>query len=327
MMAQKIVSAPLSFQKKLNQGDLRLERLPLDTLQVNIGKLCNQACLHCHVEAGPKRTENMEGNTVDRILELIEGTQTIRTVDVTGGAPELNPHFKRFAQEVRSRGIEFIDRCNLTVLFEKGQEDTARFLRDQGIRVIASLPCYSKDNVDKQRGNGVFNKSIRALQLLNELGYGRSDTGLTLDLVYNPVGAYLPPDQKELESDYKEELKDLFGIEFNQLFTITNMPIKRFLRDLERSGKLEEYMTLLLNSFNSLAATGVMCRSLVSIGWDGEIYDCDFNQMLEIPVGWKKKTIWEINSLHELEKEPIAFADHCYGCTAGAGSSCGGALT
>lgn len=314
------------FATTLKEHGLVLKRVPLQVLQVNVGKLCNQACLHCHVEAGPKRTEIMDLRTIDRILELLSRSPGIHTVDVTGGAPELNPHFRYFAKSVRGMGRELIDRCNLTVLFEKGQEDTADFLREHRVQIVASLPCYSKENVDKQRGNGVFDKSIRALRLLNELGYGQKGSGLKLDLVYNPQGAFLPPEQASLESDYKEELSALFGIEFNQLYTITNMPIKRFLRDLERSGKLKEYQELLLSNFNPEAALGVMCRKLISIGWDGQIYDCDFNQMLEIPLAWKKHTVFEIEDFSRVNSEEIAFADHCYGCTAGAGSSCGGSL-
>ena len=237
--------------------------------QVNLGKLCNQACLHCHVEAGPKRTEIMERKTVDRLLDLLSLAPHIHTVDLTGGAPELNPHFKHFVREARGLGKTVIVRCNLTVLFEKGQEDTAAFLREQSVQVLASLPCYSRDNVDKQRGNGVFDKSIMGLRLLNELGYGKQGSGLELHLVYNPIGAYLPPEQAGLENDYKEELKTHYGIGFNRLFTITNMPIRRFLRTLERSGELQGYMGLLVDNFNVEAALRVMCLSLVSVGWDG----------------------------------------------------------
>ena len=316
----------IPFQDTLKQNAVRLDRTPLTTLQVNIGKLCNQACLHCHVEAGPKRTEIMELKTIDRLLELLRLAPGINTVDITGGAPELNPHFKHFVSEIREMGKEVIDRCNLTVLYEPGQENTAEFLHDQKVQIVASLPCYSKENVDKQRGNGVFDKSIRALQNLNRLGFGKPGSGLVLNLVYNTLGADLPPAQAELEKDYREELKQLFDIEFTTLFTITNMPIKRFLRDLERNGKLQEYMDLLVLSFNPDAAKSVMCRSLISVGWDGKIYDCDFNQMLEIPIAWKAKTIWDVDTFQDLEKEEIALADHCYGCTAGSGSSCGGSL-
>ncbi len=315
-----------SFEDMVKMRGLHLKRNSLKILQVNIGKLCNQACHHCHVEAGPKRTEIMDRRTVDRVLELLSQTPSIHTVDITGGAPELNPHFRYLVLEIRKLGKEVIDRCNLTVLFEKGQEDTAQFLGEHRVQVEASLPCYSKENVDKQRGNGVFDKSIRALQLLNTLGYGKPGTGLKLDLVYNPLGAFLPPPQEVLEKDYKEELRELFGIEFNRLYTITNMPIRRFLKQLEREGKLQEYMELLVQSFNPEAALNVMCRELVSVGWDGKIYDCDFNQMLEISVSGKKLSIWDIGSLEDFSHSPITFADHCYGCTAGTGSSCSGAL-
>ncbi|HSA59208.1 MAG TPA: arsenosugar biosynthesis radical SAM (seleno)protein ArsS [bacterium] len=315
------------FEETLKNRGLGVTRLPTTILQVNVGKLCDLACLHCHVEAGPNRTEIMDIRTAERVLDLLKKSPTVRTVDLTGGAPELNPNFRSLVQGARSLGREVIDRCNLTVLFVKGQEDTAAFLREQHVKIVASLPCYSKENVEAQRGKGVFDKSLRALILLNELGYGREGTGLEVDLVYNPVGTDLPPPQAELEADYKEELRSLFGIEFNRLFTITNMPIKRFLHQLERDGKFQEYMDLLAASFNPQAALGVMCRDLVSISWDGRIYDCDFNQMLEIPIGGKQRTIWEIDSFDDLASEPISFDNHCYGCAAGAGSSCTGALT
>jgi radical SAM/Cys-rich protein len=315
------------FEETLKSRGLTITRLPATVLQVNLGKLCDLACLHCHVEAGPNRKETMERRTAERILDLLKRSPGIRTVDLTGGAPELNPNFRYLVREARAAGREVIDRCNLTVFFEKNQEGAPEFLKEEKVHVVASLPCYSKENVEAQRGKGVFDKSLRALRMLNELGYGRAGTGLELDLVYNPVGAYLPPSQAELETDYKEELGRLFGIEFNRLFTITNMPIKRFLHQLERDGKLQEYMNLLVASFNPKAAPGVMCRDLISISWDGRIYDCDFNQMLEIPLGGRRRTVWEIESLDEFSCERIAFGDHCYGCTAGAGSSCGGALT
>lgn len=320
----------IPFTDTLARHGIGLMRKQLETLQVNLGKLCNQACLHCHVEAGPKRTEIMERKTVDRLLDLLSLAPHIHTVDLTGGAPELNPHFKHFVLEARRLGKTVIDRCNLTALFDKGQEDTAAFLREQSVQILASLPCYSRDNVDKQRGSGVFDKSIMGLRLLNELGYGKQGSKLELHLVYNPLGTFLPPEQAGLERDYKNELKTLFGIEFNRLFTITNMPIKRFLRSLDKSGKLQEYMELLVSSFNVQAALGVMCLNLLSVSWDGQLYDCDFNQMFELPIGCqsnsKERTIWDIASLDDLTKEKIALADHCYGCTAGAGSSCGGAI-
>lgn len=316
----------LSFHETLSRHRLKIDRQSIEVLQINVGKLCNQACHHCHVEAGPKRTEIMEKKTVDRLIELLDQSPTIHTVDITGGAPELNSHFRYLVSEIRNRNKTIIDRCNLTVLFEKGQEETAYFLKKHQVKIMASLPCYSKKNVDVQRGSGVFDKSIHALQLLNELGYGKNDSGLELDLVYNPLGPFLPPSQEKLGADYKKELRELFGIEFNHLLTITNMPIKRFLAQLIRENKYEEYMTLLINSFNVNAVENVMCRNLISIGWDGQIYDCDFNQMLEIPIGGKRRTIWEIQSFEKLVTNKIAFANHCYGCTAGAGSSCGGSI-
>lgn len=316
----------IPFEEMLKKNRLEIRRKPLEILQINVGKLCDLACLHCHVEAGPKRKEIMERNTAERLMELLKQSPTIQTVDLTGGAPELNPNFRFLVEESRRLGREVIDRCNLTVLFQKGQEETPYFLKEHRVQIVASLPCYSKENVEAQRGRGVFDKSIRALRLLNELGYGKEGTGLLLDLVYNPVGPFLPPPQSELEADYKKELNELFGIEFNHLLTITNMPIKRFLRQLEREGKFEEYMNLLMSSFNPQAAMGVMCRSLVSVSWDGLIYDCDFDQMLEIPLGGKRRTIWEIESFWDVRSEGIQFANHCYGCTAGAGSSCSGSL-
>ncbi len=316
----------LPFEETLKRQELAMTRLPLSTLQINVGKLCDLACLHCHVEAGPNRAEIMSRETAERIIHLLKKSTGIQTVDLTGGAPELNPNFRYLVSEARALGKEVINRCNLTVFYQKGQEEIPSFLRNHKVRIVASLPCYSKENVDRQRGKGVFERSIEALKILNGLGYGREGTELELDLVYNPVDAHLPPPQAELEGSYKEELRGLFGIEFNRLFTITNMPIKRFLHQLEREGKFQEYMELLVTSFNPQAALGVMCRNLISIGWDGQIYDCDFNQMLEIPIGGKERTIWVIDSFDEFSSGPITFADHCYGCTAGAGSSCTGTL-
>jgi radical SAM/Cys-rich protein len=317
-----------TFGRRVAKESLDLKRNVLDTLQINIGKLCNQACSHCHVEAGPsKKRENMDLKTVERVAELVKKSSTIKTVDITGGAPELNPHFKWLVQELFAHDVQTIDRCNLTVLGQKGQEETHHFLAQNKVKVVASLPCYSRENVDKQRGQGVFGLSIDGLKKLNQVGYAKPGTGLTLDLVYNPVGPHLPPDQAKLEADYKVQLHEDFGIEFNHLYCITNMPIKRYLRDLERQNKLEEYMTLLVHSFNRDAAEAIMCRNLVSVSWDGFIFDCDFNQMLEMPIGNKQTSIFDIDSLEDLNHSPIAFANHCYGCTAGAGSSCGGTLT
>lgn len=314
------------FETTLDEHALRVERGAVETLQVNLGKLCNQACLHCHVEAGPLRTEIMERRTVDRILSLLERSPRVAQVDLTGGAPEMNPHFRAFVRALRAGGRSVIDRCNLTVLFEPGQEDTAEFLAEQEIQVIASLPCYSEDNVDAQRGRGVFEKSVAALRRLNALGYGRDGTGRVLNLVYNPLGARLPPPQAALQDAYREELGGRHGIVFNELFAMTNMPIKRFARMLERDGEAEGYRRLLLEHFNPAAAAGVMCTRLVSVGWDGALYDCDFNQMLEIPLNARARTVWDVASFEEVDRG-IAFADHCFGCAAGAGSSCAGSLS
>ncbi len=315
-----------TFSATLEARGIQLKRKSIETLQVNIGRRCNQACHHCHVESGPNRTENMDERTVNRVIELLNKSSSIHTVDVTGGAPELNPLFRKLVLAAREANRKVIDRCNLTIFFENGQSDTPQFLKSHQVHVIASLPCYSKANVEKQRGHGVFGKSIEAIKILNDFGYGKKDSGLELDLVYNPTGPFLPPSQEKLEADYRQELRELFGIEFNRLFTITNMPIKRFLRDLEKSGRLETYMELLANSFNPKAANSVMCKDLVSVSWNGELFDCDFNQMLEIPASGRKTDIWKIESLDELQGRSIAVADHCYGCTAGSGSSCGGAL-
>ncbi|MFT5318012.1 MAG: radical SAM/Cys-rich protein [Chlamydiales bacterium] len=325
IMSLLTLNDQMSFSQKLSQEKIEIKRSSIKILQVNIGKKCNMTCSHCHVDAGPLRTENMSRETIDRLLLLLAQEPDIHTVDITGGAPELNPHFRYFSQSIRGMGKEVIDRCNLTVLFEVGQGDTAQFLAEQRIQIVASLPCYSKLNVDAQRGKGAFDKSLQGLILLNEHGYGKEGTGLSLNLVYNPGGEHLPPPQEQLESDYKVRLREDFGIEFNRLFTITNMPIKRYVRYLKRKGFLEEYMKILIDNFNGKAAQNVMCTELVSISWDGKIYDCDFNQMLEIPVNGKNLSIWEIEKLSDIDGK-IAFGNHCYGCTAGTGSSCGGSL-
>lgn len=317
----------LGFGERLAQEGLSLRRARVETLQINLGKLCNQACLHCHVEAGPNKTrENMDAAIATRLIFLASRSQFLKTIDLTGGAPEMNPQFRRLVETFRKMGKVVIDRCNLTVLFEPGQKDTAHFLADQGVQIVASLPCYSRDNVEKQRGDGVFDKSIRGLQLLNDLGYGRSKH-LQLDLVYNPVGPFLPPPQEQLERDYKKSLAEDFGIEFNRLLTITNMPIKRFLFDLKKQGKLSEYRQLLADHFNRSTVERLMCRTMVSVGWDGQFYDCDFNQMLQMPVLGKGRSVFEIDDLGELSGTEVSVAEHCYGCTAGTGSSCGGALS
>jgi radical SAM/Cys-rich protein len=322
-----LLMADPSFDRALaNHGIPRLRRAAIRNLQINVGKQCNQTCRHCHVNAGPTRTESMTGETVDRLLTLLERTPTIGTVDITGGAPELNPYFRDIVTGARSMGRHVMDRCNLTVLQVPGQEDTANFLAGNRVEVVASLPCYGPENVDKQRGDGVFRDSLLGLRKLNALGYGHPESGLVLNLVYNPVGAFLPPDQVGLEGAYKQRLLDDFGIVFNRLYTITNMPIERFARDLEREGALAAYMELLVNSFNPSAVSGLMCIDLISIGWDGCIYDCDFNQMLDMPCRVRFATIWDIEDFDVFTDAPIATGRHCFGCTAGAGSSCGGAL-
>ncbi len=311
-----------------DHGLAPLVRDRLTVLQVNVGKLCNQACHHCHVEAGPKRTEIMTRATFERLAELVEASPAIELVDLTGGAPELNPEFRWFVRTLRERGVRALVRCNLTVLFVEGQQDLAEFYRDHAVELVCSLPCYTAENVDRQRGRGVFQQSIDALRILNRHGYGQPGSALVLDLVYNPGGAFLPPPQAELEAKYRSELRELFAVEFGRLLTITNMPIKRFAEQLERWGEYQAYMDLLSASFNPAAAARVMCRGLVSVGWDGALYDCDFNQMLEIPAEGEggASTIWDIDSFDELVDRTIVTEAHCFGCTAGAGSSCGGEL-
>ncbi len=304
-----------------------LQRTALETLQVNLGYLCNQSCLHCHVNAGPKRTEIMDADTIADIINFLD-TGSIRVLDLTGGAPELNPHFRALVAAARERGIGVIDRCNLTVLLTPGQADTAQFLADNKVKIVASLPCYSKDNVDSQRGDGVFEDSLQALRQLNRLGYGQAGSGRVLDLVYNPQGPVLPPAQKALEQDYRNQLESNWGIQFNALLTLANMPIKRFGSTLVSRGEFDDYMQLLRDAHKDENMASVMCRSLISVDWQGYLYDCDFNQMLGIPMpadGPDRLHIRELASL-AVEGRPIRVADHCYGCTAGQGSGCSGAL-
>ena len=303
-------------------------RNTLEVLQVNLGYLCNQSCLHCHVAAGPTRKELMEQDNIEHILQLL--TQpSVHTLDLTGGAPEMNPLFRDLVVAARDLGITVIDRCNLTILLEPGFEGTAEFLAENEVQIVASLPCYMEDNVDGQRGKGVYQKSMQALKQLNRLGYGKADGKLTLTLVYNPTGPYLPPPQESLEQDYKKFLAETFDIEFNQLFTITNMPIARFGSTLISRGEFEDYMNLLKNSFSAANMQGLMCTNQLSIDWQGYVYDCDFNQMLNMnirhPVKSQKMHISDLLKT-SLQNIPISIADHCYGCTAGQGSSCGGAL-
>ncbi len=318
-----------SFDDTLAEHGLApLSRGPVTTLQVNVGKRCNQACHHCHVDAGPKRTEMMTPPTAARVLALLAASPSVVAMDLTGGAPELNGSFRDLVRGARALGRRVQVRCNLTVLFVPGMEDLAEFYRAHDVELICSLPCYTAENVDRQRGHGVFAQSIEALRALNRLGYGRDGGGLRLDLVYNPVGAFLPPPQDALEARYKAELAALFDIEFGRLLTITNMPIQRFADMLRREGQLADYLGLLVNHFNAATVHGLMCRSLVSVGWDGALYDCDFNQMLTLPLagGGAPRTIWELESCDALAGQPIATAGHCFGCTAGAGSSCSGAV-
>jgi len=305
-----------------------LTRGPVTTLQVNVGKRCNQACHHCHVDAGPKRTEMMTAETAARVLEVLDASGSVAAMDLTGGAPELNGSFRDLVRGARALGRRVQVRCNLTILFVPGMEDLPEFYRAHDVELICSLPCYTAENVDRQRGHGVFAQSIAALRTLNRLGYGRDGSELRLDLVYNPVGAFLPPPQEALEARFKAELAALFDVEFSRLLTITNMPIQRFADMLQREGQLAAYLGLLVNHFNAATVEGLMCRSLLSVGWDGRLFDCDFNQMLTLPLagGAAPATIWEVASCDVLAGLPVATAGHCFGCTAGNGSSCGGAL-
>lgn len=303
-----------------------LRRRQPDTLQVNLGYTCNQTCVHCHVNAGPNRTEQMDHATAQQVLDVLR-RGGIATLDLTGGAPEMNPHFRYLVASARALGVTVMDRCNLTILDEPGHEDTARFLADQQVQIVASLPCYLEDNVDRQRGRGTFDTSIRMLQRLNALGYG-SDPALQLHLVYNPQGPSLPPPQARLKADYDRFLGERFGIRFNQLFTITNMPIQRFGSMLLSKGQFNGYMQLLRDAHQDANLAQVMCRSLVSVDYQGYLYDCDFNQMLGMPMRREGSRRMHLTDMLEgsLQGRPVAVADHCWACTAGAGSSCGGAL-
>jgi radical SAM/Cys-rich protein len=316
------------FSARLLKEGLKLRHVRPDILQVNVGKLCNLTCVHCHVNAGPKRKEIMTRETIDRIIDWLGKTE-IPIVDLTGGAPEMIPDFRYFVERVKALEPprHMIDRCNLTILVEPGYEDLPEFLAAQQVEIIASMPCYSAANVDAQRGEGVFDGSIAALQLLNSLGYG-VDVDLPLHLVYNPVGAFLPGPQADLEADFKRELAGNFGIVFNNLYTITNLPIGRFAAYLRHSNKLEEYMELLISAFNPATIDGLMCRNTISVGWRGEVYDCDFNQQLGMQ--WQNSdesrlSLWDVDP-DKIDNREIMTGDHCFGCTAGAGSSCGGAL-
>ena len=305
-----------------------LRRRAVETLQVNLGYRCNQTCVHCHVNAGPARTEEMSGDNIDALVAFLDANPEVGTLDLTGGAPELNRHFRRLVIAARSRGVRVIDRCNLTIFEEPDQEGLAEFLAGHGVEVVASMPCYLQDNVDRQRGKGVYDASIRGLQRLNRLGYGREDSGLRLDLVYNPQGPSLPPPQEALAEDYRRHLAENFGIVFNQLFTLANMPIQRFGSMLVSKGQFDSYMQLLRSAHRESNLDQVMCRSLLSVDWLGYLYDCDFNQQLDLPVRMNQRSRVHLSEItaNLLEDAPIRVADHCYGCTAGQGSSCGGAL-
>jgi len=306
---------------------LPIGRRRLETVQVNLGYVCNQTCVHCHVNAGPKRTESMTLETIEQVLAYAQACGAT-TLDLTGGAPELNPHFRHVVRTARGRGVRVIDRCNLTILFERGHEDLAEFLAEQRVDIVASLPCYTAELVNRQRGEGVYEKSIEAIRRLNALGYGREGSGLTLDLVYNPQGPSLPPAQARLEADYKRILGEQCGIVFNQLYTLANMPIQRFGSMLVSKGQFNSYMELLRGAHRDENLDAVMCRSLVSIDWQGYLYDCDFNQMLGLPLvvqGRRRPHVTD-EITRDLDGNPIVVRDHCYGCTAGQGSSCGGAL-
>jgi radical SAM/Cys-rich protein len=304
-----------------------LRRARLETLQVNLGYKCNQSCLHCHVNAGPTRTEMMSREVLADVLTMVK-LSAVSTLDITGGAPELHPQFRELVSRGRELGVHVIDRCNLTVLLEPGQEDLAQFLARQRVEVTASLPCYTEELVDRQRGKGAYDKSIRALRQLNALGYGAPRSGLLLNLVYNPQGASLPPPQQQLEADYRRILGERFGVRFNRLLTLANMPIQRFGSTLVSKGQFNDYMALLRAAHRDENLASVMCRSLLSVDWQGWVYDCDFNQMLDLPLSVQNKPRVQLSELigRDLAGNPIAVRDHCYGCTAGQGSSCGGAL-
>ena len=304
-----------------------IRRGSLAALQLNLGYRCNQSCVHCHVNAGPKRTEEMSRETIDIVLEILRRNE-VHTIDLTGGAPELNPHFRDLVKQARLLGVHVMDRCNLTILEEPGFEDMAEFLASEQVEVVASMPCYLGENVDRQRGKGVFETSVRALRRLNACGYGRGDPNLMLSLVFNPQGTSLPPPQRALEADYKRELGIRFGVSFDRLLTITNMPIGRFGSTLVSKGQFDGYMMTLKEAYQDRNLEQVMCRSLVSVDWQGYLYDCDFNQMLGLPLrfnGHRRMHLRELLS-EDINNNQIVVRDHCFACTAGQGSSCGGAL-
>lgn len=315
------------FAEKIQIARDDFKRRSVDVLQVNMGRYCNLACVHCHVESGPTRKEMMSRENVDAVVSFLARTD-VPTLDITGGAPELHPNFAYLVASARRLGRHVMDRCNLTVIFEPSMEYLPEFFKTHRVELVCSLPCYSQENVDKQRGKGTFDSSIRALQLLNEIGYGRTSSGLVLNLVYNPVGPHLPPPQEKLEQDYKRILAEEFGISFNHLYCLTNMPITRYATHLKLRGEYDRYVELLETSFNATTLDQLMCRNLVSVGWDGSVYDCDFNQMLDLPLTDGNGARLKISSLalDQVTQRKITTGDHCYACTAGAGSSCGGSL-
>ncbi len=298
----------------------------IDTLQINIGYKCNQACKHCHVNSSPSRTEMMSEEILNLIPKIIKKFN-IKTLDITGGAPEMNPNFKKLVLSLKNQNINIIDRCNLTIFFEKGYEDLPDFLAENNVIITASLPCYEKENVEKQRGSGVFDKSINAIKILNKLGYGINETGLQLNLVYNPINPTLPPPQEKLETDYKNILYEKYNITFNNLYTITNMPINRYADFLKMTGELEKYFELLANNFNQKNLKNLMCKKTISVDWEGQIYDCDFNQQLKLKSLNGPKNLYELLNYSSPFNYQIAAKSHCFACTAGAGSSCGGSLS
>jgi radical SAM/Cys-rich protein len=324
-LAAHTVKEPFAHKARLNGSGL--DRRSVDVLQVNLGKNCNQACIHCHVEAGPTRKEMMSRSTVDAVLRFLSRT-AIPALDITGGAPELNPNFDYLVESAAGLGRHVMDRCNLTVIFEPGNDYLPELFRRHRVELICSLPCYQQENVDRQRGKGTFDLSIRALQALNNIGYGCEGSGLLLNLVYNPVGPHLPPPQEKLEQEYRRRLESDFGIVFNRLYCLTNVPITRYAMHLQLRGEYDAYAKLLEDNFNAATLEQVMCRNLVSVGWDGSIYDCDFNQMLELPIRDDNGNMLRIESLEleQLFSRTITVGDHCYACTAGCGSSCGGSL-
>jgi len=314
-----------SFDQILRESEIELNRGAMRVLQINLGKLCNQICIHCHVGAGPGRREIMSAETADRVIAWME-LHRPGVVDITGGAPELCPEFRRIAVAARAIDAQVLVRCNLTVIFEEGQTELPDFYVENGVELICSLPCYTAENVDQQRGDGVFDKSIRALQIFNEKGYGR-DPKLVLTLVYNPLGAVLPPDEAELEKAYKEQLKEHFGIVFNRLLAFTNLPVTRFALWLKSLGQLEDYHRLLFENFNPATVDGLMCRDTINVGWEGDLFDCDFNQMLDLSMGRRQRRfLWDIEP-ESLKGEQVTTGRHCFGCTAGVGSSCSGTLS